>query len=154
MTRRLPTVLLTLAALLVIPIQATAQMTPDDDPMVAASCLKIQGLQPGNSNPVRIASGSVQIILSRYQTYGYKVVAEPEGLVADGGLPMGSAENSTYIFVGKSVINLVDGSTYIFEGDPSEPITFVLLAEQGLVYLDGKGQVTLDDGEIVKLPCG
>ena len=46
------------------------------------------------------------------------------------------------------------GAVYIFEGDQNEPIAFVLVKDQGLVYLDDKGMVTLVDGKVIELPCG
>lgn len=41
---------------------------------------------------------------------------------------------------------------YTFEGDENEPLSFILLPEFGLVYLTGKGKVTLKDGKTITLP--
>lgn len=40
---------------------------------------------------------------------------------------------------------------FTFEGDEQDPLTFIML-EDGLVYVAGKGKVTLRDGKSVTLP--
>lgn len=41
---------------------------------------------------------------------------------------------------------------FTFEGDEQDPLTFILL-EKGLVYVTGKGKVTLKDGRLIALPA-
>ncbi|MBN1163659.1 MAG: PD40 domain-containing protein [Candidatus Krumholzibacteriota bacterium] len=43
--------------------------------------------------------------------------------------------------------------SYLFEGDPADPLTFILLDELGFVYLHGRGKVTLPDKVMVELPA-
>ncbi len=40
---------------------------------------------------------------------------------------------------------------YEFQGDETDPLTFLLLDKIGLVYLHGRGVVTMMDGKQVKL---
>ena len=133
-----------------------AQKSPEKDAKVVNSCLIIQELlpgNPGNKTGVRLKNGSYEIFASEYKTYGYKIIGNKEGLVADGGLPGGANKNTVYKFVGKSTIKLGSGSSYIFEGEKYDPISFVLMTDNGLTYIGGKGKVTLNDSTIVKLPC-
>jgi hypothetical protein len=41
---------------------------------------------------------------------------------------------------------------FTFEGEPLDPLSFVLVAGRGLVYLAGRGTVTLTDGTVARLP--
>jgi outer membrane protein assembly factor BamD (BamD/ComL family) len=40
---------------------------------------------------------------------------------------------------------------YSFVGDEADPLTFILMDKIGLVYLHGKGEVTFEDGRVIKL---
>lgn len=40
----------------------------------------------------------------------------------------------------------------IMDGDPNDPLSFILLRDVGLVYMHGKGTVELKDGKVIKLP--
>ena len=43
-------------------------------------------------------------------------------------------------------------NSVVFKGDKTDPLTFLLLSDMGLVYLHGKGSLIKTDGTIVALP--
>ena len=89
------------------------------------------------------ATAALRSTYHGYKTYGYKIQAASGGLETDGALPGGMDEGDEYQFVGKTTLLLKNGLRFIFEGIQPNPMSFVLVKEQGLVYLDGDGQVTL-----------
>jgi hypothetical protein len=131
---------------------AETQMSPTDDPQVTESCFSIPDIVPGapEVSRVQVRNGYVQMFTSRYKTYGYEVHGPLE---ATGGLPAGAEDKAVYSFFGKCTMSLPSGSTFVFDGQSSDPMKFVLLKGRGFVYLEGEGEVTLSDGKIVKLPC-
>ena len=54
---------------------------------------------------------------------------------------------STYTFLGN--VRLLK---HQFESDEKDPLVFKLVKDKGLLYLKGKGKVTLPDGKIVTIP--
>jgi hypothetical protein len=126
-----------------------------NDPLVKNSCFRIAAIRPSTARPkpplpgVILKSGSTEIVQSRFGSYGYKVVDSDSVF----GLPGGAGESSVYSFVGRSSVAMPDDSKFVFQGVVSNPITFVLSEEHGLVYLEGEGSVTLSDGTVTQLPC-
>ncbi|MFC1653135.1 hypothetical protein ACFL3F_05390, partial [Planctomycetota bacterium] len=120
------------------------------------SCLNIGELRPGNPGNklpgVYVKNGSYKIFRSRYNTTGIEITGGNGGLEAQGGLPGGAGDNFVYRFTNKSTIIAPGGRRIILEGDSLVPITFVLTADQGLVYLEGNGKVTINN-KTVMLPC-
>ena len=63
-----------------------------------------------------------------------------------GMLPPGNG--SVWCFVGTvNMAGYLSDHGYVFEGDRSDPVTFLLTDRWGLVYLHGKGRVVHDDSE-------
>jgi len=54
-----------------------------------------------------------------------------------------------FVFKGKIPLN-----GYVFDGQNADPLRFALLNGSGLVYLRGKGTVTMKDGTTLSLPQG
>jgi hypothetical protein len=63
-----------------------------------------------------------------------------------GMLPTGNG--SIWCFIGPYPFSIEE---YTFEGDESDPLTFLLLDKKGLIYLHGKGQVVTSQGKETKL---
>lgn len=142
------------ASILFFVSNAAAQnVSPEQDPKVISSCLKIDQLKPSQNTRVSAKNGNTENFESRYNTYGIRIVANVGGFEAEGGLPGGARNSFEYQFVGKATVLTSDGTRIMFEGNPRNPLAFVLLQSDGLVYLDGVGKVTLTDGKVVNLPC-
>ena len=132
-----------------------------DRPKVAddikSSCFrisKIKPVAPGQQRPAAMVNnGSISTFLSRYYTSGFAIEGDTGGLLARGALPGALDQNNVFQFLNKATVVTADKTTYIFEGDYVDPITFVLTAEKGLVYLKGKGRVTIKGKKTVRLPC-
>ncbi len=63
---------------------------------------------------------------------------------ATAKIPRG--DQSVYRFISK-----IEYYGYLFDSNEDEPLTFILLEKYGLVYLHGKGKVTLKNGKIVNI---
>lgn len=117
------------------------------------SCLNIEELRPGNPGNklpgVYVKNGSYKVFRSRYNTTGIEITGGNGGLDAQGGLPGGAGDNYVYRFINKSTIITPGGQRIVFEGDSHSPITFVLTADKGLVYLEGDGKVIIKDKSVM-----
>lgn len=94
-----------------------------------ASCTVVPGPSPG----------TLQMVME------YPKDSIPISFPADPQLPTG--EWSVIRFKGK-----VPFQGAQFDGDTTDPLTFLMIQSAGFVYVHGKGRVTLKDGSTVVLP--
>ena len=82
----------------------------------------------------------------------------PGGMVAGGNKTVLSFTDKIdffgdTVFLGQNKVFLPQNIRgFIFESQPDNPLTFLLLEKYGLVYISGNGNVTFPDGKRVKLP--
>ncbi len=100
----------------------------------------------GFATEMYISFNSLESVKSDYHTN--QQVGEKELVIPLDVYDIPYGHESIHRYIGLNILPLI-----IYEGDTNAPLTFVLLSGRGLVYLCGKGRVSLKDekGDLIRI---